>query len=357
MRRIDIRSKTQRQWASATVQTLRAVCLAFSVAFMLASGSHPTWAAKAEEEAGKARCPEGEYGGPRPGIKRFTQDPYVWFISREFATRFCMPEEFIDDSLKGALALAVRLKTNDEVTCGMFLGRSDQCPVKERLLIDIYLDNRKANIPKADPSVEYYAGRIWNSGWYTGVMGNRAPRRRRGEITEAPGERRPFSPAVTNATSGGTNWVDFMYLAVREGGLAEGGSGFMEDYYRANWADGIDLLTLDGYGFGYASHRDPLNPVLKTTDEEAYPQVKLDRTNPVRHWAIGVIQEMDRRKVGKFAHMGSQYAIPYPQSFQHTIELPLKVVQLIHAYDHKEGGKFFNSIQDAIRPPAMPSNR
>ena len=338
--------------AKARLVLLRTFFLAQALVF----ASHTTLAATAAEEARKARCPEGEYGGPEPGKRRFTQDPYVWFISREFAKRFCMPEAFIDDSLKGALALAVRLKTNEEVTCGMFLGRSDQCPAKERLLIDVYVDNRSANIPKADPSVEYYAGRIWNSAWYTGIMGKLAKRRYNGEITEVPGERPPFSPFVTKETYNRDNWVRFVYLAVREG-IADAAGSFTEDYYRANWADGIDLITLDAWAFGYASHLDPMNPVHKPGNEEAYPQNALDRSNPIRRWAIGVIPETDRRKVGKFAHMNSQYAIPYPQSFLHTIDLPLKVVQMIHAYDHKEGGKFFNSIQDAMKPPAAPSNR
>ena len=305
---------------------------------------------KAEEER-RARCPEGAYAGPGTEAKRFMQDPYIWFVSREFAKRFCMPEKFIDDSLKGALALAVRIKPNEEVTCGMILGRSDQCPVKDRLLIDVYVDNRKANIPKADPTVDYYAGRIWNSGWYTGNYSRISERRYKGEITEVPGERRPFSPYVTKTVTV-EQWTRFKYLGVREG-LADSAGAFIEDYYRANWADGIDLITLDAsYSLGYASHLDPLNPVHKPGNEEAYPYKKLDRTNPIRRWAIGIIRGSDLPKVGKFAHMGSQYAIPYPQSFLHTIELPLKAVQLIHAFDHNEGGKFFNSIQNAMQPPA-----
>jgi hypothetical protein len=72
----------------------------------------PGWAhaATAEEEARMKRCPEGHYQGPGTGASRFYQDPYIWFVTRDFAKRYCMPESYIDDNLKGALALAVRLR-------------------------------------------------------------------------------------------------------------------------------------------------------------------------------------------------------------------------------------------------------
>ncbi len=70
-----------------------------------------------QEERTK-RCPEGQYGGPHEGARSFYQDPYVWFVSREFANRFCMPDSYIDDSLKGALALAVRLKNEESLLRG-----------------------------------------------------------------------------------------------------------------------------------------------------------------------------------------------------------------------------------------------
>lgn len=73
------------------------------------------------EEERTQRCPEGKYGGPRDGARSFYQDPYIWFASREFAQRFCMPDSYIDDSLKGALALAVRLKNEEFTLCG-FVG-------------------------------------------------------------------------------------------------------------------------------------------------------------------------------------------------------------------------------------------
>lgn len=88
------------------------------------------------QEERTQRCPEGQYGGLNEGARSFYQDPYIWFVSREFAQRFCMPEGYIDDSLKGALALAVRLKNEEFTLCG-FVGGPGSCPLKQKLLIDV----------------------------------------------------------------------------------------------------------------------------------------------------------------------------------------------------------------------------
>jgi hypothetical protein len=301
------------------------------------------------QEERTQRCPEGKYGGPHEGARSFYQDPYVWFVSREFAQRFCMPESYIDDSLKGALGLAVRLKNEEFTLCG-FVGGPGSCPPKQKLLIDVYIDNRKVTIPKAVPGVKYFSGVVLNSGWLAGTSGAIADRRRKGEITEVEGEIRPFSPYTKDRK----DWMKFEYLAVRDG-IADGGNGFVETYYRADWAAGIDLITLDAYNFGYAFHMDPKNPKWKPGNEVAYPQIALDRTNPIRSWAIGMGWGFDLEKVGKRAHMNSHYAIPYPSSFLHTIELPLGVVQLFHAYDHKQGEIFFNSVKNAIQPGFAPT--
>ena len=292
-----------------------------------------------DEEKRLGHCPEGAYSGAASGAQTFTQDPYVWFVSREFAKRFCMPEQFIDDSLKGALAVAVRLKPNEEITCGLLMGRSDLCPASNRLLLDIYVDNRKANIPKADPSVEFYSGRIWNSEWYTGINGARAKKRHKGVVTELPGQRRPYNPAISD-TVDQRNATQFLYLGVRNGWATQSGS-FIEDYYRANWAEGIDLITLDGYLFGYKGLS---NPELQVqTDGRRYRDSEYDQSNPIQRWAIGVIQGKD------YFRDQEKPGIPYPRGYTHTIELPHKVAQMIYAYDHKEGEQFFKNVQDAMR--------
>lgn len=88
------------------------------------------------QEERTQRCPEGQYGGPHAGARSFYQDPYIWFVRRECAKRFCRAEGYIDDSLKGALALAVRLKNEEFTLCG-FVGGPGSCPPKQKLLINV----------------------------------------------------------------------------------------------------------------------------------------------------------------------------------------------------------------------------
>lgn len=305
------------------------------------------WAATAAEEERMKRCPDGQYSGPHEGARRFYQDPYIWFVSREFAERFCMPESYIDDTLKGALALAVRIKPEEFTYCG-FVGGPGQCPPKQKLLIDVYIDNRKVKIPKADPSVKYYSGRVENSGWLMGTGNARSDRRRKGEITEVEGERRPFSPIGLSAQDGA---VMFRYLGVREG-WATGAGGFGENFYRADWVPGIDLITLDAFNFGYQGARNP-DQQLQTERRggRGYYDEEYDKSNPIKYWAIGVIGS------GEFfeKYKTETKTIPYPSGYEHTIILPHKVAQIIYQYDWRQGEVFFNSVKNAIQPGSAPN--
>lgn len=328
-----------RNWSSKS--SITAILLAVSACMPLQFAS----AATAAEEARMAQCPEGAYAGTREGARRFMQDPYVWFVSREFAKRFCMPEQFVDDSLSGALAVAVRLKPDEEVTCGMYMGRSDQCPVNNKLLIDVYMDNRKANIPKADQSVNYYAGKAWNSRWYLGTGISEVKKRYAGENTEVEGERRPFSPVLSKTVTK-RDWTRFLYVAERKDWASMEGQ-FIEDYYRANWVDGMDLITLDAsYGFGDKRARNP----------DAPPDPKDPHyLEPVKKFAIAILRGKDESPYGNRWQANDWYKknVAYPKGYLHVIELPHKVSQMIYAYDQSEGDKFFGDIKRAItQPPA-----
>ncbi len=41
----------------------------------------------------------------------YSEDINVWVYTSEFAERFAMPEEWVDDDLKGAYAVAFRVET------------------------------------------------------------------------------------------------------------------------------------------------------------------------------------------------------------------------------------------------------
>ena len=311
----------------------------------------PSYAQKGKPETDEqrtARCPEGQYAGPYEGARRFYQDPYVWFVSPEFARRFCMPESYIDESLKGALALAVRLKPEEFTLCG-FVGGPGSCPPKQKLLIDVYIDNQKVKLPKADPSVTYYSGDVANSGEVIGIGRARSDRRRKGEITEVEGERRPFSPIGEFFGDTRRFKTNFIYMGARSNWVT--GEGFFgEDFYRSNWVPGVDLITLNGYLFGFQELRNPDQQIQTERREgRGYSHENFDKTDPIQHWSIGVINGADL--VEKYG--GITKGVPYPSGFDHVIVLPHRVAQIIYQYDWKQGEIFFNSAKNAMQPSGV----
>jgi hypothetical protein len=324
------------------LRPLLALCIGLAVL-------NPTaQAATAAEEARMKQCPEGDYGGPGTGATRFYQDPYVWFVSRDFARRFCMPERFIDDTLTGALAVAVRLKPEEFALCGMFMARSDQCSAKQRLLMDVYIDNTKANIPKADPSVRFYMEWPHSSGFLLGPEGSpRREMRRRGEMPDVEGERRPFSPAHSKTVNEKT-WTYFLYLGARKG-WATGAGNFIETYYRADWIKGVDIITLDiSDNMGFQTQRNPDEQIqTNRRSGRGYPDERHDVHNPIRRWVIGVISGSE--------YFSEKYNnvrdIAYPKGYSHVIELPHPVAKIFYEYDWKQGANFFESIRRAMESP------
>lgn len=289
-------------------------------------------AAMPDDEAREKKCPEGQYSGPRAGARSFYRDPYVWFLSREFAQRFCFPESYIDDSLTGALAIAVRIKPEEFELCG-FMGGPGQCPQQKKLLIDLYVDNKKTHIPKADPNVHYYGGVVQNSGW---LAANISDRRRHGGA-EVEGQKRPFMSLDKNEEE----LTKFLYVAERKGWASMEGV-FGEAYYRENWVGGIDLITLNGYNFGYSEARNP----------DAPPDPKDPHyLEPVKRFAIAVLLGSERSPYGNAWEANDWYKknVRYPQGYRHVIEVPHRLAQIIYAYDHQQGEQFMKNVQDAMR--------
>lgn len=73
--------------------------------------------------------------------KPYILDPYTWVYTKEFAQMFRMPDRWIDNHLKGALAIAFRMTTIGNVTCGLG-GRDDSCWPPVECQLDVYYDNR-----------------------------------------------------------------------------------------------------------------------------------------------------------------------------------------------------------------------
>jgi hypothetical protein len=275
------------------------------------------------------------YTGPISLEKRaFTADPYIWFTTKEFAERFCMPSSFIDPQLKGALAIAVKLIPNyQHSSCKRLNEREVTCSVPEQLMFEVYLDNKTSDIPKADPTVEYFSGWVETSentfnfgAWYSDEM-------RKGRYTPPLGKRRAFNPAGGQSSIRDT-WTNFFWLT-RRGDWASGGAELIENYYRANWMPGIDVIRLN-YGQGFASLGNP--------DDWKPHKYDKDQITTYRGQAIGISRSSE---LTHGVNEGIR-KIPFPQGYRHVIYIPHKLAQLVYAYDHKSGAAFFGDIHKRL---------
>jgi len=84
---------------------------------------------------------------PRKGYRVITKDPNVWVYTSEFAQRFGMPEEWVDDTLEGAQAVAYRIEASNRERCGYF-GEKESCRPDLQCVFDVYLtDEDSAKLP------------------------------------------------------------------------------------------------------------------------------------------------------------------------------------------------------------------
>jgi hypothetical protein len=185
------------------------------------------------------RCPDGEYAGPKSGKTRYIKDPYTWYVTREFAARFCMPEEFISDELKGAEAIAFRYKPDEVETCG-WGGDREVCNRGHMQWLEIYVKS-SANIPKYDPEVGFFVRDTFTSGHTISNAQDlrNADRRRVLQWNDPLGRRPPFFGGNRRDDKPRTS---FILLGVQADETVRYKTVFVEDYYRENWVDGINLI-------------------------------------------------------------------------------------------------------------------
>lgn len=129
-----------------------ALCLLLMSGASLAQLAQATTTPESEREY--KSCPDGYYNGPRPGRRRYTEDPWIWVVSPRFAQRYCFPAEFVSTELKGAEAVAVRLEEDrDEVICG-WGGNTRVCrPSRVTWRFELYVT--AGTLPK-DRDVRYF---------------------------------------------------------------------------------------------------------------------------------------------------------------------------------------------------------
>lgn len=278
------------------------------IGVMLAASSPPSLAAEPP-------CPDGRYQGqPAPGQTRYIKDHYVWAVTREFARRFCMPDEFVVEDLKGAEAIAYRHKPGDGEVCEMRSGKEVCEPLPRSHWIELYVRS-SANIPKYDPRVEYYVQDYPTSGSL--IASNQNLRnntaREKGLFTDPLGKSRPFG-GVGKVADG--KRTAFGYLA-RDGARTyqERAAALVERYYQKHWFEGIDLLAIEGWSTGN---------IAGSQFQEAK-----------QGYSIGVRREVFEH--GKLA---------YPDDFYHVIELPRRIWKVINTVDREGGDAFDKAVRN-----------
>jgi hypothetical protein len=111
-----------------------------------------------------------------PDKPTYAKDPNVWVYTSAFAKRFGMPDQWIDDSLEGAEAVAYRIEASNLETCGLF-GEEENCRPFLDCVFDVYLtDEHSAKLPWGshkvsewndwDTSRRFLSGQTAEDKWY-----------------------------------------------------------------------------------------------------------------------------------------------------------------------------------------------
>jgi hypothetical protein len=275
----------------------------------------------------KWRCPDGEYRGPEAGKTSYVKDEFSWFVTRDFAKRFCMPESFIDDQLKGAEAIAWRVKPSEEAFCTLRDGK-ETCTRKNVFELDLYL-KASLELPRSHPEVRAYwndSQEPTNSGF---KISNHQPSlnsigRDRGTYRDPAGRVPPFF-----AFSGPEEKtrVSFLYLRVMPQGNLNVVTNLVEHYYRANWFEGINLVSLRGStALGLGTIDDPRNP-----------------NRDIRKFSIGVIRDSNLPPGGM-----NDLSQLTRTDYAHVIDLPDKLGALIADYDSRRWNQSIGPLKDAM---------
>ena len=88
--------------------------------------------------------PEGRKQAGKRGT--YSKDNHVWVYNSRFAKRFGMPQEWVDDDLKGAEALAYRLDLDLYGTACGYFGELETCRAVVAWVVDMYIEDQ-ANLP------------------------------------------------------------------------------------------------------------------------------------------------------------------------------------------------------------------
>lgn len=260
-------------------------------------------------------CADGYYTGPRAGRKNYTHDKYIWVVTPAFAKRFCMPPEYVDETLKGAEAIAFRMSTRTDGSdrCAVIDGK-EKCSGDRELRFDIFLRS-DLNLPAAHPEVEFYDG-SWDDagGHISGVKERDLCRRYTADDKFPPGMVPHFRKYCHDFDRGNT----FALIGVHGGKGKWPIMSLREWRYRADWAKGLDLLVLQDDP-GLSSF---VNPRMQPLNIRQFAIV-LDKRGDTRHdWEKHV-----------------------PEDYAHVIWLPEKFFVKVRAAATAHGQGFFEQLR------------
>ena len=154
--------------------------------------------------------------------------------------------------------------------------------------------------------------------------------------------------------------IEFMYLGVRKGNLLEGHFDLRVEHYQQGWAPGVDLVTLSFWGIGIAGAglRDP--DLLHEPDVDrygrTYPEARLDHTNPITHYAVGVLPHAlyQQSVVDPYTPMGIGPRIRpdhlKPGHFAHFVRMPLAAARFMHAQTKARSEAFLERLYNMSLP-------
>ncbi|MCJ8321713.1 MAG: hypothetical protein MJK12_18910 [Colwellia sp.] len=114
-------------------------------------------------EQNKIHLPDKYISKTKKGAGTFFQSNYVWAYTSKFAKRFDMPDQFIDDSLNGASAIAFTVQNLNSERC-RFAGGKDNCSQVSQCYFDFYIDDT-INLPWKNEQTSGFA-RTSNLSYY-----------------------------------------------------------------------------------------------------------------------------------------------------------------------------------------------
>jgi hypothetical protein len=254
-------------------------------------------------------CELGYYQGAQPGKVRYAKDRYIWAVTPEFAKRFCMPQAFVSEELKGAEAVAFKLVPGGfGENCG-FGGKVEVCSQGMDLRFEIYI-NREVKLPVKN-EVDFTAPRHRNTS--IGLLGHSKASTeyqvKQNKANPVPG----FIPRFeTNA---------FGLAGIQGDKVVWPITTLYLDEYRGKLYDGsIDYIAVQGSTGNFRNRR----------------MLKLN----IREFALLMDRTGDKRKL-------EDIALP---EFPLVIRLPVAMSDLIQAMDNARGDDWEALGKKALMP-------